>query len=274
MDKVKLIKQRIVILTSLNSLTQRHLAVKLAQRIALVYLKPKVAAWRYQRGRRTLLSANEQTTTTTTNQSKQENNDTSNNNNNQNNTNNNNNNDDDDDLEMEEGMEELESIIELLLQGLRDRDSVVRWASAKGIGRITDRLPQSMGDEIVGSILELFSGGEGDGAWHGGCLALAELARRGLLLPERLPKVIPVVVESLLYDERRGAHSVGTHVRDAACYVCWSFARAYNPSTMTPYMNQLATSLLIMAVFDREINCRRAAAAAIQVKKKKKTRTK
>ena len=26
-----------------------------------------------------------------------------------------------------------------------------------------------------------------------------------------------------------GAHSVGAHVRDAGCYVCWAFARAYAP---------------------------------------------
>jgi hypothetical protein len=43
------------------------------------------------------------------------------------------------------------------------------------------------------------------------------------------------------------------------------FKRAYSPSTMGAYINQIAISLLVMAVFDREINCRRAAAAAIQV---------
>lgn len=70
---------------------------------------------------------------------------------------------------------------------------------------------------------------ESDAAWHGGCLALAELARRCLLLPHRLPALAPIITAALRYDVRRGPHSVGAHVRDAAAYVCWGFARAYEP---------------------------------------------
>jgi hypothetical protein len=44
---------------------------------------------------------------------------------------------------------------------------------------------------------------ESDTAWHGGCLALAELARRGLLLPDTLPEVVPIVQKALAYDVRR-----------------------------------------------------------------------
>lgn len=46
--------------------------------------------------------------------------------------------------------------------------------------------------------------------------------------------------------------------------VCWSFARAYSPAVMKPYVTALSSSMLITALFDREINCRRAASAAFQ----------
>ena len=89
------------------------------------------------------------------------------------------------------------------------------------------------GNEVVEELLELFDAHcESDTFWHGACLALAELARRGLLLPEHLETVVPLVTRALIFDQRRGAHSVGAHVRDAACYVCWAFARAYAPEVM------------------------------------------
>ena len=41
-----------------------------------------------------------------------------------------------------------------------------------------------------------------------------------------------MVLRALAYDELRGACSVGAHVRDAACYVAWAFARAYDPEVI------------------------------------------
>ncbi|KAJ9188468.1 hypothetical protein P3X46_003825 [Hevea brasiliensis] len=158
----------------------------------------------------------------------------------------------------------VEEIIEILLSGLRDTDTVVRWSAAKGIGRVTSRLTSALSEEVLSYVLELFSPGEGDGSWHGACLSLAELARRGLLLPANLPKVVPFVVKALHYDIRRGPHSIGSHVRDAAAYVCWAFGRAYYHTDMRKVLEQLAPHLLTVACYDREVNCRRAAAAAFQ----------
>ena len=117
----------------------------------------------------------------------------------------------------------------------------MRWSAAKGVGRVTSRLPLELADDVVGSALELLDDDEEPNAWHGGCLALAELARRGLLLPSRhsssdpdpdpdpdprphtdphphrnphlllpsrLPEVVPLLCAALAYDVERGASSV------------------------------------------------------------------
>ena len=42
--------------------------------------------------------------------------------------------------------EQLEFIIQFLLESLKDDDNVVRWTSAKGLGRITGRLSKDFAD--------------------------------------------------------------------------------------------------------------------------------
>uniref|UniRef100_A0A669D9J0 Tubulin-specific chaperone D n=1 Tax=Oreochromis niloticus TaxID=8128 RepID=A0A669D9J0_ORENI len=201
----------------------RKLGVKLTQRLGLTFLKPRLAAWRYQRGSRSLaanLSMSQSAAASTGATSEVET------------------------KEQEEDYdipEEVETVIEHLLLGLKDKETIVRWSAAKGIGRVTGRLPKELADEVVGSVLDCFSFQETDNAWHGGCLALAELGRRGLLLPSRLTDVVPLIIKSLIYEEKRGACSVGSNVRDAACYVCWSFARAYEPKELEPFVTQIAS---------------------------------
>jgi hypothetical protein len=116
----------------------------------------------------------------------------------------------------------------------------------------------------VQQIYDLFNDSDSDSAWHGCCLALAELSRRGLLLPKRLASFIPILEKALIYDINLGTHSIGAHVRDAACYVVWSFSRAYAPEIMKPHVFSLSTKLIVVSLFDREVNIRRAASATFQ----------
>ncbi|KAK7003235.1 tubulin-specific chaperone D [Biomphalaria glabrata] len=228
-----------------NSCVLRKMVGKLIQRLGLTFLKYRVTSWRYQRGNRSLalnlgeginIAAGGLGSSTLAKEEDEEN----------------------------DVPEEIEEIIEHLLIHMKDKETIVRWTAAKGIGRVTGQLPKELADDVVGSVLDLFTFQESDGAWHGGCLALAELGRRGLLLPERLKDVVPVIMKALMYDEKRGNFSVGAHVRDAACYVCWAFARAYEPQDILPYVHQISNYLIIVSVFDREVNVRRAAAAAFQ----------
>ena len=240
----------------------RKFHIKIVQRVGITFFKQKVAKWRYERGSRVLMEKvnNQETVKPTKSQVA------------------------DEVADDEMIPEEIEEIIEQLLTGLKgklklkkiknnlkltkfkneDTDTIVRWSAAKGIGRITNRLPKEMAHDVLASVLDLFTFVEDDLAWHGGCLTIAELGRRGLLLPDQLKMVVPIVLKALVFDKKLGNYSLGRNVRDSACYVVWSLARAFEPDVIKPYVNQIAGTLLIVTIFDREVNCRRAASAAFQ----------
>ena len=236
-------------LTQLNNMLISKTLVKGVQRLGLAYLRPRVVAWRYQRGMRSLLdnlhsagSSSGAGAAAAPAAAAQE----------------------------EAAVEdvyaplELEPILAVLLESLKNQDTIVRWSAAKGVGRVTARLEKPEADDVVNAVLETFDLYEDSNGWHGGCLALAELARRGLLLPRLFDRVVPVTLKALQYEVVKGSYTVGRHVRDAGCYVCWAFARAYSPADLQTYTSQMSSALLSTACFDKEISVRRAAAAAFQ----------
>src|SRR4051812_49146966 len=78
-------------------------------------------------------------------------------------------------------------------------------------------------------------------------------------------KVISLLSKALLFEQSHIGFSVSVNVRDAGCYICWAFARAYPIEVLRPELKCLAGELACLALFDREVNIRRAASAAFQV---------
>lgn len=82
------------------------------------------------------------------------------------------------------------------------QDTIVRWSAAKGVARISERLPPDFTDQVLDTVTGLFAihsiaaaslydlPAIAESTWHGACLACAEMARRGLVAPEKLPELI------------------------------------------------------------------------------------
>lgn len=168
-----------------TNLLLRKYMVKWWSRMGCVYLPPRVATWRYQRGRRSLAENLHQQSDKSTSNAPSQSIETDNNNQNKRTD------------TLMDVSDHVEDAMGFILEALSDRSTTVRWPAAKGVGRLTERLPSICADDVLDAILELFANPEADQAWHGACLALAELARRGLLLPNRLSEVVPLVVRAI-----------------------------------------------------------------------------
>ncbi|CEF64561.1 HEAT repeat and Armadillo-like helical domain and Armadillo-type fold domain and HEAT, type 2 repeat and Tubulin-specific chaperone D, C-terminal domain-containing protein [Strongyloides ratti] len=233
-----------------NSLTKVYIT-KLVQRIGLSFLKPRKIKWRYCRGYRSLENTLKcrENNETITNENKFDNDED----------------DEDNSLDCtDEQIEKLEAILATLLNGLRDPNSNVRNGAAKGLGRITSRLTKDFAEDIVNGIFEGCFKDYDTVSWHGGCLALAEMTYRGFLLPERLGDMVDILEKAIIWEEADGIIKQSEAVRDAATFISWAIARTYSPNLLKPYVQRLATHLVTVSLFDKELNIRRAASAAFQ----------
>ncbi|KAH7336897.1 TBCD protein [Rhizoctonia solani] len=171
----------------------------------------------------------------------------------------------------------IEEVIEQLITGAQDQDTAVRYSSAKGIARVASRLPEAFSDEIVDAVTALFSihgtnladdisdlPPAAEMIWHGASLSYAELSRCGMISASRVKEIVGWACKALSFDVRKGAHSVGSSVRDSAAYVLWALVRAQSVEILSSHLLEIAINLVTASLFDRETHVRRAASAAYQ----------
>jgi hypothetical protein len=187
----------------------------------------------------------------------------------------------------------LEEVIEFLLEAVADGDTPVRYGASKALSIIAFKLDPEMADEVVEAILgslnesvywqgsERNLSGVNALRWHGLTLTLAQLLYRKAIATTKLPDVLNALLLSLSFEQRSSTGgSMGTNVRDAACFGIWALSRRYATidllavETVTiracehkeglSVPQALAIELLTTACLDPAGNIRRGSSAALQ----------
>jgi hypothetical protein len=153
--------------------------------------------------------------------------------------------DDDDDIPAS-----IDAYIAQLLKGLQDKDTLVRYSSAKGLARICERLPGFFIDQVADAVTDLFQinvltlkdGSQDYSAvseftWQGACLGLAEMGRRGLLSEATLGEQLEWVKKV----SARGEHNrqEDTEYRLSSCL--HSHCSSTSGEDLTPLAHPCAT---------------------------------
>lgn len=166
----------------------------------------------------------------------------------------------------------MEEAITTAMEALSSGSTAVRYSAAKAVGKIASKLYESDPEparEIREAVLDVFDRNAladgkldlvSDDEWHGALLAVAEMLRHSL--PTNIERTHAVLEKALFFEQKRSTFSLGVNVRDAACYVCWSLFR--HETLPVQLLERIYSLLISLACFDREVNVRRAAAAALQ----------
>lgn len=204
------------------------------------------------------------------------------------------------------GVQLVETTIGYLLRSLSDKDTPVRFAASKALGAITLKLPKDMASQVVTAVLQALrehvrvvdqaSNSNSSNwqppkkdltsvdplQWHGLMLTLSHLLYRRSPPPESLGDILQALLLGLSFEQRSATGvSVGSNVRDAACFGVWAVARRYSTkellavdhellegarceSSSGSILQLLATHLVVTACLDPAGNIRRGSSAALQ----------
>lgn len=207
----------------------------------------------------------------------------------------------------------LEDVIDQLLTLVADSDTLVRYAASKALSVIAVKLEPVLAAEIVEAVTgnleenilweEVTIGATTpvDDAqnfkptgmkrnltavdplqWHGLILTLSHLIYRRSPPIKQLPKILNALILALDFEQRSSTGtSIGTSVRDAACFGIWALARRYttkelfgfDPSAIRAIHNKryansllqlISNEIVVAATLDPSGNIRRGASAALQ----------
>ncbi|KAH8681145.1 tubulin folding cofactor D C terminal-domain-containing protein [Xylariales sp. PMI_506] len=201
-----------------------------------------------------------------------------------------------------EEMEMVEGSISYLLESLADNDTPVRFSASKALSMITLKLDPDMAAQVVEAVLDSLNRNvlwvkpsqAGPDAkirdlaavdpleWHGLMLTLSHLIYRRSPPPESLSDIIRALIIGLSFEKRgTSGASIGTNVRDAACFGIWALARRYTTAELlqveigprvplgvdpasVSILQLLAIELVVSASLDPAGNIRRGSSAALQ----------
>ena len=207
----------------------------------------------------------------------------------------------------------LENVIDYLITSLADRDTPVRYAASKALSIVTVKLDATLSAEIVEALIggledntswqDLTTGqmvtshvAQSRGLkslkpvltavnplkWHGLVLALSQLLYRRSPPPSQLPSILNALITALSFEQRSSVGaSIGTNVRDAACFGIWALARRYTTKELlavdtslirvaggqeqsVSVLQILANQMVVAACLDSSGNIRRGSSAALQ----------
>ncbi|KNH07579.1 Beta-tubulin cofactor D [Perkinsela sp. CCAP 1560/4] len=159
---------------------------------------------------------------------------------------------------------ETREILDRLFLMLKSPYTDVRLQCAKALGTLALSLTPLSQLILVSRIYRFFLDSEDDKSWHGGILALAELTQRKVGL-EYAGQMVELMRMAIQFDVRKQTkNGVGSHVRDAACFLLWTVARTCSVKLVNRIITDISSDILFQLCFDREVTVRRAASAAYQ----------